>query len=111
MPFSFTTTNLLDDIFLSADCRLVVRSQSRVERFKNLVKVVFKNKDKRIFGVKLSNGEVITVKCAENDTWDEEKALLACFAKWEAGNNGTFNKLFILLDNVVDTSKGQKKND
>lgn len=82
-----------------------------VESFKKRVKVVFENKKKRVFGVKLDNGETITVHCAPNDTWDSEKALLACYVKYINDNSGKFNELFGLLDNVVKTEKGEAEND
>lgn len=89
-------------------CHIAFDELFSVESFMKRVKVVFENKEKRIFGLKLKNGEVVTVRCAENDTWDSEKALLACYVKYLNGNNGKFNEYFKLLDNVVKTGKEEK---
>ena len=80
-----------------------------VDAFKRNVKVVFENKAKRVFGVKMKNGDVITVHCAKNDTWDSEKALLACYVKYMNHNNGKFNGLFDLRSNVA--GKEETKDD
>ena len=98
--------NSLDELFspITFTSSRFIICINKVVEFKNQVKIVFKNEAKRIFGVKLVDGTVVTVRCNPHDEWDEEKALLAVFAKWLCGNSGNFNKLFDLLDNVVDTS-------
>ena len=67
---------------------------------------VFYNKKKRIFGIKFANGDVVTVTCAKNDTWDAEKAYLACLVKYYlGGNTGNYNKLFKKLDTAENSEK------
>lgn len=67
---------------------------------------VFWNEKKRVFGIKFIDGNVCTVHCSPNDTWDIEKGLLACLVKYFiGGNTGSYNKLFKLLDEDCDTEK------
>lgn len=71
--------------------------------FANAVDFIFRNKVKGTFGVKMKNGDIVTAKLSDNDTWDDEKALLVCFAKYIGG--GSLRDFFGLLDGVVDTNK------
>lgn len=45
-----------------------------------------------------SNGRKTVVKCQEGDTYDREKGLLLCIAKYVFGNTGRYNDI---LNNLL----------
>ena len=57
-------------------------------------KVIF-NKEKGVTVVKWKSGDVTKVHCAENDTWDEEKALALCVMKHLCHDRSYYNDYFV----------------
>lgn len=67
----------------------IIRGAARPnDRIKN----VYFNKEKRTTCVVWDDGKKTIVKCAPEDTWDEEKALALCYMKRVLGNRGSFNE-------------------
>ncbi len=56
------------------------------------IKNVYFNKEKGTTCVLWDDGKKTIVKCAPEDTWDEEKALALCYMKRVLGNRGSFNE-------------------
>lgn len=56
------------------------------------IKNVYFNKEKGTTCVVWDDGTKTIVKCAPEDTWDEEKALALCYMKRLLGNRGSFNE-------------------
>lgn len=84
-----------------------IQPKGELEKFIADVDYVFYNKKKKTFGVKLKNKETITIHLQDGDTWDDEKALLMCFAKYKSapGSHTSLNDFFGLLDGAVNTEK------
>lgn len=57
-----------------------------------IAKVIF-NEAKRTTVVIWKDGVKTFLKCAEDDKWDEEKALALCYMKRHFYNRGAFNKV------------------
>ena len=63
-----------------------------VPKPKDRIKNVYFNKEKGTTCVLWDDGTKTIVKCAPEDTWDEEKALALCYMKRLLGNRGSFNE-------------------
>lgn len=63
-----------------------------IPRPNDRIKKVIFNREKRTTCVLWDDGKKTVVKCAEEDLWDEEKALALCYMKRVLGNRGSFNE-------------------
>ena len=55
---------------------------------------IYFNKEKRTTTILWEDGSYTTVKCSENDEWDEEKAIALCYMKRKFNNRGCYNEVF-----------------
>lgn len=55
---------------------------------------IYFNKEKRTTTILWKDGSYTTVKCSENDEWDEEKAISLCYMKRKFNNRGCYNEVF-----------------
>lgn len=80
--------------YLKAPLRLITSYKivKAPARPNDRIKKVIFNREKRTTCVLWDDGKKTVVKCAEEDVWDEEKALALCYMKRVLGNRGSFNE-------------------
>ena len=80
--------------YLKAPLRLITSYKivKAPARPNDRIKKVIFNREKRTTCVLWDDGKKTVVKCAEEDLWDEEKALALCYMKRVLGNRGSFNE-------------------
>ena len=76
----------------------------------NEIKNVYFNEEKKTTTIKMTTGEVVTVRCTHGDTFDKEVGVKTAMLKYLTGCTGKFNDVVnYWVENGVDTDKKTKK--
>lgn len=74
------------------------------------VKMVFFNKEKKTTTVRWADNSVTTVRCSQEDVFNEMTGIAMCFMKKATGGSGRFNKILKKwTNNAIYSIKRKKK--